>query len=390
MIFRLLVLTIVLFTSGIVVGWWLHYRFSAPAVVPYEYPRLTKTPSFFPDSGSTVQPDLSADLILFSKALVEERSEDALTLYQHHEHNNSPLHPELHRALLNQVKQWQTLSDYEAIITILERFTQYYYQDTELLKALALTYEHSGLLERAIEVLISARDYADSRELTDYLNEKIRSHARSLYESHLKQQTLPSFITLLQKLSWLEPEHAFYRFALANSYMADNDTDSAIRELEVLQIDMVFGEQASRLLAELRPPPPPEEPDASVGTVALSGMDGHFFASVVVGGQFNARLLIDTGATLTTLPRHLINRLRKEGKAMRIAHIEMKTANGVRMTPLFRLKGFQLGNYTLENLEVAELELSDHRAEGLLGMNVLGQFHFYIDQNRNTLSLTPR
>ena len=398
MALRILVLSLVLFSSGVIVGWWFHYRYSVPDTISPHSAEFTKgsliEPFHFELDATKESQDSPQDLSDFLQALEDGRTEDALTIYQRHERVDSRLTSNLRQHLFDQIDLWNKQKKYDAITAILERFTEYYYQDLSLLKALAANYETAKELEKAIETYLSARPYIKEAEEDSQLrtmDASIHNLAKELFEQHLKEQTLEALIPLLQKLAWMEPDHSFYRFALARSYIATNDIDSAIRELEILQLDTEYGDQASRLLASLLPPPPAESDDTDdTNTIPLTGSGGHYIVQTTVGDKYNANLLIDTGSSLTTLPGRILKELRRTNKAMRIEYIDLKTANGIRSTPVYRLKEFQIGNYVLQDLDVAELELNTYGSDGLLGMNVLEKFHFFIDQNHQTLSLTPR
>ena len=394
MIFRVLVLSLVLFSSGVIVGWWFHHLYPIPYVITPDLPKFTKgslIEPFRPELDAGTESAHSPGFRDFIQALNESRTEDALTIYQRHERVDSQLTIRLRHALFDKIDLWNKARNYEIISAILERFTEYYYQDLNLLKALAENYETDKQLDKAIEVYLSARPYTEEDTQLRTLDAKTHNLAKDLFEQHLKDQTLEALIPLLQKLAWMEPDYAFYRFALARSYIAINDIDSAIRELEMLQLDGEYGDQASRLLASLLPPPPVESDEVDdLNTIPLAGSGGHYIVQTTVGDKYNANLLIDTGSSLTTLPGRILRELKKNNKAMRIEYVNLKTANGIRLTPVYRLKEFQIGNYVLQDLDVAELELNTYGSDGLLGMNVLKKFHFFIDQNRQTLSLTPR
>lgn len=394
MVVRLLVLSLVLFSSGVLVGWWFHHRYPPSEAVTPDSPEfsigsLTEPFHFEPDEGME-SANTSSDFSDFSQALDERRTEDALTIYQRHERVDSQLTEKLRHILLNKIDLWSNSEDYEAVSTILERFTEYYYQDLSLLKALAENYERLKQLDKAIEVYLSAHPYAETGSRLNDVDARIQNLAKTLFEQHVKKQTLQAFIPLLQKLAWHDSDYGFYRFALAKSYIAMNDIDSAIRELEMLQLDAEYGDQASTLLGSLLPPAAEPDDVDDVNTIPLAGSGGHYIVQARAGDKVNANLLIDTGSSLTTLPGKLLKELRRNRKAILIEYIQLKTANGIRTAPVYRLKEFHIGNYVLRDLDVAELELNTYRYDGLLGMNVLDKFHFFIDQNRQTLSLTPR
>ncbi len=399
-ILRLLVISIVLLSTGIVTGWWLHHRWSPPTIIITSESSSNTQPFFDtqPSFPSSLPLPTSPDVSEFILALEELRYDDALIIYQRNESNNSDLADQLRTRLLNHIEQLSARREFDVIANTLERFTHYYYQDFNLLKQLAAAYESKEEQEKALNVYINARAFldqkkdqnSDQKDRLDFLNDRIHRLAKERFVRHKKSQTLEDLLPQFQKMALLEPEYGFYRFALAESYLSMGDIESAIRELEILQIDPEFGNRAASLLAKLLPPPPVEEIDMPVNTIPLTGSGNRFIVNVVAGEQLGAELLIDTGATLTTLPKKMLSELKKQKKAKASGQTELSTANGIRFARLYKVRQFQIGNYTLHNLEVAELELNDRRSDGLLGMNVLDQFHFFIDQNQRSLTLTPR
>ena len=376
-------------------GWWLH---------SYCYISESRTPETMVYSPDNYFPPLSFDIpgpvqetivVLdtqeFQFLLNEGRFDDALTLYQEHESTGSASISQLRQMLISSLAQWQKAGDFETCINALERFTQYYYQDIELLKVQVAVLESNNELMRAIDVCVMASPFTARNSDFEYFNESAHRLARNLFSSQRKQDAIESGLPLFQKLAFLEPDYAFYRYALAEIYLVLGDTESAIRELEVLQLDHEFGRQASRILAELFPAAPEEPDEIPPGVIPLMASGRHFLAPVKAGDKETARLLIDTGASLTTMPSQLLLELKRKKQAARVGHVELKTANGFRFSPLYRIKSFQIGEYILKDLEVAALDMgSGESADGLLGMNVLSQFMFQIDQDRQALILIPR
>ena len=383
-----------MFSAGLVTGWWLHQKMPARQAIPQgSFPETFRgpAPGFLQLPTPLEQAPLPADLIEFGQSLEEQRYDDALVIYQHHERLDSELSYKLRRLLLNTLDQWASQEQHTKIIEALERFNEHYYQDLELQKRLAKTLEGQQELSKAIEVQLTSRSFATRAEDINALDNSIHQLSRELFKKKQKAQQLDETLWLYQKLSMLEPDYGFYRFALAESYLALDDVMSAIRELEILQIDPEFGRKAASMLAALLPPVPEEIEEQPVGLVPLIGNGRHFMVDITAGRKSSARLLIDTGASLTTLPPDTLDELRRQKQAVRVGHVDLKTANGLRFSPLYRLKELHIGNFILKNLEVAELDLMETgHADGLLGMNALGQFHFHINQDRNTLTLQPR
>lgn len=131
-------------------------------------------------------------------------------------------------------------------------------------------------------------------------------------------------------------------------------------------------------------------PENEKTIVPLSGSGGHFVVDTLAGNQHNVRLLIDTGASLTTLPHRILAELQQRKQARKIGYIDLTTATGIHRTPLYRLDQFQIGDFLVSNMEAAEFGPVDQNIDGLLGMNILNHFNFSIDQNLRQLSLMPR
>jgi predicted aspartyl protease len=65
------------------------------------------------------------------------------------------------------------------------------------------------------------------------------------------------------------------------------------------------------------------------------------------------------------------------------------TANGLVEGAVYRLDNLSIGDQNVANIEVAALGLASlHSADGLLGMNFLKHFKFFIDQSKPELRLS--
>ena len=382
-------------STGMIAGWWLHSGLNGAGhangdnhsfqIIQWDSDPLNTTPY---QTFNQPYNDHSIDeRSLFLQALDEYRIDDALVTFQQYERKGaSALHP-FRKAL----EDWLNHQNSDLSINVLERFTQHYYQDESLLTRLANHYEHENRLDSAITTLLELKSFTDSKEERSALNERIHTLSRAVYNQQMKLDQLETLLGLFQRLSSQEVDYGFYRFALARIYLATGDSNNAIRELEVLQTHSEFGRQAAQLLAALTPPPPMDEPEELPGnTIPLAARSGHFFVDVSAGNKETVKLLIDTGASLTTLPSDLLQRLRRKKLAARVGHTQLKTAGGYQFAPIYQLKELHIGGFIVRDLQVAELDLHELGSEGLLGMDVLGQFRFQLDQDRNTLTLYPR
>nr|MDT0251297.1 retropepsin-like aspartic protease [Endozoicomonas sp.] len=392
------ILCILSILVGLSIGWWLRDSQGTPeySVV------LNKSTEQSHDHAivlETDQPLIDEKTInhqkiqsTFIQALESKQFEDALIIYQHHEQFHSEFISELHDELIRQVRQYH---DKNLPISILELFTQYFYQDVELLNELATHYISTHQLAKALEVFASARSYSYTREAIRGLDDQIHQIAHAVFEKNRGLPDLESLIPVFLKLSYLEPDYSFYRLVLAEGYLMLNEPESALRELQIVQMDEGLNEHASQLLARLLPEPTGEEPAdekpaIEKNTVPLTEAGGHFVVDTLAGNTLNVRLLIDTGASLTTLSHRILKTLQQKKQASQIGYIDLKTAGGSHRAPLYRLDQLRIGDFLVNNLKAAELGPIDQDVDGLLGMNFLSHFSFFIDQNLRQLSLTPR
>ena len=125
---------------------------------------------------------------------------------------------------------------------------------------------------------------------------------------------------------------------------------------------------------------------------------GSQFLVEVQVAQVNMVLLIDTGASYTSLSLNAIERLSNETNALsdELKRVKVNTANGSTVARVFSLSTFSLSTFSLadrqaQNLSVLEVNMGDHsRSDGLLGMNFLGQYKFKIDQDKALLFLEEK
>ena len=112
----------------------------------------------------------------------------------------------------------------------------------------------------------------------------------------------------------------------------------------------------------------------------------HFLVDARLADGRSVRLLIDTGASMTILtPAVVAGSGYTDTGNSRI----FSTANGTVTAPVYRLEALSVGDWQVSELEIGVLELVDSQhIDGLLGMNFLRHFQFFIDQNEAVLRLS--
>ncbi len=104
--------------------------------------------------------------------------------------------------------------------------------------------------------------------------------------------------------------------------------------------------------------------------------------SVRLNDSVTAPFIIDTGASLIALPRHVANELGLELSSARTARFS--TANGMIESPLVTLDRVQLGTASARNVQASVV---DGIREGLLGLSFFNHFTYNVDAQRGIVTL---
>lgn len=114
--------------------------------------------------------------------------------------------------------------------------------------------------------------------------------------------------------------------------------------------------------------------------------DGNaLLVDAMIGGTVRTRLLVDTGAEFTVLSTAAARRLGLDlGRA---AVIPLRSASGVFLAPLTKVRSLSLGEAVVHDVEVIIHDASPE-LDGLLGMSFLDHFSITISTNDERLILT--
>jgi len=104
-----------------------------------------------------------------------------------------------------------------------------------------------------------------------------------------------------------------------------------------------------------------------------------------------ATMILDTGASTTAISSRLFARLGRMRNLTFIGNFSIRTASGTIEAPLVQIPRFYFAGYEFNDVSAIVLpEDALPDADGLLGMNVLGQFDFAIMPQSSELILTER
>jgi aspartyl protease family protein len=122
-------------------------------------------------------------------------------------------------------------------------------------------------------------------------------------------------------------------------------------------------------------------------SIPLRSEGGTMYASVVIDGKHTHEMVVDSGASIISLPAKLAGQC---GIHVTSADptIVLELADGRRIPgKLVKIKSVRVGRFTVENVECAVLGAEASNAEPLLGMSFLENFKFEIDAQGKTMTL---
>jgi len=379
--------------SGMVTGWYAHDSQKDKAVSSIS--ECSELASFEPavenaglkarmkieDQNNEVQQGDEAQLELIHSLLKEKKFEAVVSLFESLQKDSNFTQPDKAREIIFlHARGLISKQQYESADALINHYLRVFNRDVTARLLLVEVYNRLKEYPLAIDALYLAKGHAFQQDVLDDINDKIRSIVNkqaSLYVENLQYNEL---LKLYEKLTQQEADYAPYFIGLAQAQLMSGDIDGARNSLQMIVGDLNVGQKASDMLAELQKKQPqsssadtPEEEDIEpVPGVALIKRGNHYLVDLTV-------------FTPEALSKHNVNY--KDTGERRY----FNTANGIVEAPIYQLDHLLIGEWKVENISIAILELQgNNSAEGLLGMNFLQHFRFFIDQQNALLRLSLR
>ena len=283
---------------------------------------------------------------------------------------------------------------YERAEDLLLQFLVMAHRDVDARMLLAEAYHGQGDARTAIDQLYEARGYAYRPAMLQRITARIRDYVAGLVQTLSRSQDHAALLLLYQHLVQQEPDYAPYFMGLAETQLALDDLEAARRSLLLIAQDSAVGVRAQTRLTEInlalveRQGLDGGEETAALVGVPLQRSGNHFIVAGRPGGTHSVQLLIDTGASLTIFTPAVFERRGIRYQDTGRSSV-FQTANGPVRAPVYRLAALTIGDWQVNGLDIGVLDLGpDTGIEGLLGMNFLSHFQFFIDQNESVLMLT--
>lgn len=196
-------------------------------------------------------------------------------------------------------------------------------------------------------------------------------------------------IELIEKIQTYDPPFDFYQWHLAVALFQLGEYEQALTQLSSLTSRSNYVKNAQELSKTIEQTLAFQESDTI--TIPLTAIGEHFTVTAIANDEIPLALLIDTGASITTISQQKYEDIAANTDVQYITTKNFNTAGGKVNSHVYALAQFEINGIVLENFQVSVNEnFSDRHHDGLLGMNFLNQFDFHLDQNNHQLHLSAK
>jgi clan AA aspartic protease (TIGR02281 family) len=115
----------------------------------------------------------------------------------------------------------------------------------------------------------------------------------------------------------------------------------------------------------------------------------HIPVKIFLNGSHSLKFIIDTGATICSIPPSAVEKLGIEIDQTTPVRL-ISTAGGIAETYEVKLESVELGGFRVFDVEALIIDIPGFRGYGLLGQNFLNNFHIEIDNMKGILRLKKR
>jgi len=348
-----------LFAAGLLAGWFAHDFF--PVYYPQELSSREYTESTAVNTLTNGNTGLLPELLgqgRFDAVLIQlgikETQLDADSL--------NGLRDEVAGFLENAHQQKPDFAYVSILIRFASNYLDDYVYDNRVRKVLADLYLKNNEPEAAIRSLYKILEFPDSGEQTTRIRSRIRTLVNGQRNALVAGEEGLRLVVFYTWLLRLDSGNDDYRMVLAKWKVRTG----ALQEAE----DLLAEISDTALFPQL---------NVLSESIALKRSDiptyrlnGHLVTDAYIGAETTKklRLLIDTGASMTTI-NVLILELAGAENTGRTALIS--TASGRVNVPLYRVESLQIGNVRLSKQFILGMRIPVPGIDGLLGMDVLGR-----------------
>ena len=277
-----------------------------------------------------------------------------------------------------------------------EHYLSVFYDDVDVLLSLAEFNRSIGFLAEAAAVHHLVKSYAYTNRDTLKVEAAIDDFIRQIHANLVAAGDLFGLTNIYEQMRSLNLLRPIHRLGQAQIYLQTGNLITARDILVELTNEPSVRIAAEKIMLEHQQ----QFASSNSNKIALQNDYSDQIALVSRGNQYWAdleiednvvTLLIDTGASMTTLSRQAFQALPNTNNFDLMGQRMFNTANGITKGNIYRVDRLALGRFTLNNAQIAVLDFKmPEGVDGLLGMNVLQHFRFHIDQGQQVLYLADR
>ncbi len=328
------------------------------------------------------------------RGLLDDQAFDAaMGLYQDAERQDSALAARLRETVLDYLEGYLRTGDDYALTALADAFLSVHYDDIDVLLLLARHQLQSDYWAEAARTFQLTYAYSATqpgrRSRVNRAFDQFVQQADDQLTSQSRWQTLIGFYETLDQLDLGGVEQ---QLRLGELHLRHGEPGYGQTLLNELASHPDVGARATALLNNTQPPPVAERrAPPPVGSISLDTVGSHYLLPLGLDDRQEVRLVIDTGASLTTLTQRSFDRISGDVRFTELGPQMFNTASGTTRGMVYRVDSVQIGDHRLTDVPVAVLDFNTpENVDGLLGMNVLSQFRFEVDQDDSVLLLQPR
>jgi len=316
----------------------------------------------------------SSEKDLFFIALEKNNFYEALNYYEEAEEEKQLLYQTSLFAYFQKLK----IEAPSKAIEQMQYFIEIEPESKRIVFQLAQLFEEKEVYQEALDLIINF-SYITSYSDKTALYSKIREISVNYIQKLSSTNSFEALIGFLIDRINMGILTDFYSFELAKVYLKVKKYLNAQEELQTIQENETYKERVFIMLTFIQNKL--EEKEEYPIQIPLIRDGLHFLVQVRVD-NIPLILLIDTGASITSIDYNKINHLKVIKK-----DAKFQTANGEITETIFQAKTFSLGSISFKNFKISSLHFTGGEQDGLLGMNFLGKFKFKIDQKEAILFL---
>lgn len=341
---------------------------------------------------SSAADSFNSTIELFNTYLNRRQHSQALNLYRETEFRNANAALELKAILVKRLNEYLANRQQEYFTDLVNTYLSSYYNDTEVLLLVAEFNARFDYLSEALATHQLIRTYAhgkaDRQHAARELNKLVSSVDKQHSDSGMWYE-LQIFYELLEQYGLANPRH---RFRLAEVYATNGYEELSKNIFQDLLSHPQWGKEAGSRLEAMAEDRVPQVSVASyTEEIPLQAIGEHYLVRAGVGEGEAVNLIIDTGASTTLVSSEGFSRLSGYNNFVRLPSRMFNTVNGMTRGTVYIVPEFNLGSYKLHDVELAVVDFQPGGdIDGLLGMNVLRNFRFEIDQDAVALLLEKR